>query len=199
MRRVAHLLPLAVLAALVGLLLGVLSPDTRDESPATGASGTPPTLNCPAMTICDADAALVHAYNGFPKRRDPHDGVARLMTLRDALTWEGGPLNDPSDPFNDEAVWIVAVRGTGLKLSDYAPLADRLEDPDLDGMWFIYLASGGGLLATGALWPETSPYVGTAIGARTYQSVVDLQHVNLPVYAPTPIPTATSGPTPPNP
>jgi hypothetical protein len=111
-----------------------------------------------------------------------------LTTLEEAMQWYGGGVGNSIDPPDQRPAWLVAVKGNNLYLSDIGFAVDPSDNPPIEGIWYIWVASGAGLTAMGGLNSSGG------VSVMTYNSIQTLTSQYLSIFEPTPFPTSTSAP-----
>lgn len=151
---------------------------------------------CDPSVLCDEASAIAEALTHFPVGHNPNSDVARLITLEDALQWRGSTVIDPDDPTvippsSTKPVWLVGILGDGLTVADFSPNVLSGSPEPVEGMWFIFQASGRGLQSLGGLSDSggPSPFM-------TLASIQAIVSQPLSIMTPTPVLTSTPGPAP---
>lgn len=181
------LIAVAVLFASLFLVFGY-GPRVRG-TPSTGApapSVPRESPTCPGATLCDETAAVAASLAELPQGFTATDTVARNMGLGTALTW-AGEVVDPAVTDPAKPVWLVGLRSPELTLYDLGYGLAATNAP-VDGVFFIWDASGGGLIRTGGLAP---PGQGQLPFTPTLADIAVLPTEEIPTLTPTPFPTLT--------
>lgn len=126
---------------------------TPSEAPMASTAagvGTLETLNVPASggAIDTAAEAESLALAEIPESYYPKDPVARLLRARDVGRWLGSCLSW----YGDNPYWLVGLHTEGQPpFSDEQDLPGGADFDDFEGVYRVFSANSGGLVAFGTL------------------------------------------------
>ncbi len=175
---VQYLLAAGAIVLFVSTISSLLNSQSRLPTAASLAS------TCPTDTICDAADALDRSLALFPASKNPHSPITRLVSTSTAYSWLGVRVDDMNEASGEYEplslaemsmpVWVVAILGDGVLLSEVFPVE---QDETIPGMYFLWNATGAGLLANGGLNDS---------GPLSYSAVGNLVSQPIPIPSPTP-------------
>jgi hypothetical protein len=184
MRPLAARQSAATLGVLAVVLAGVLMGRRAGVPPAQ--PGDSYGVDCPPDTLCTEEQAIQASIDAT-EAVTVTAAVARLVSMDVAYGVVGLEHGDPSDwAYLAKPVWLVGVQYSGATVGDLNPVSYPPDTP-MDGVWFLWVASGARLKASGGL---------ASVGPLSMSGIASLENQSLAVDPPTPFPTVTPGPSP---